>query len=116
MMMRYQCAFVAALALVTTAGAVADPSGQAIAEHGNDKGAPACMLCHGPHYGGNSAIGAPALAGLTAPFILTRLAHYAGPDGHNPSMRLVATALDPSERQAVADYLSGLPKEQAQHP
>jgi cytochrome c553 len=113
-MTRSQCALVAALALMTTAAASPNLQGETIAQHGNDRGAPACTVCHGPHFSGNTALGAPALAGLPSAFILARLAHYAGPDGHNPSMRLVATSLDTAERQAVADYLSGLPKVQAQ--
>jgi cytochrome c553 len=40
---------------------------------------------------------------------LERLTHYAGPNGHNPLMRQVATALSTPERQAVASYLSSLP-------
>jgi cytochrome c553 len=113
-MTRSQCALVAALALLTTAGASPNLQGEKIAQQGNGQGATACSVCHGPHYGGNTAIGAPALAGLPSSFIVARLAHYAGPDGHNPSMRMVATSLDTAERQAVADYLSGLPKDQAQ--
>jgi cytochrome c553 len=113
-MTRSQCAFVAGLALLTTAGALPNLQGEKIAQQGNGRGAPACTVCHGPQYSGNKAIGTPALAGLPSKFILARLAHYAGPDGHNPSMRMVATSLDAAERQAVADYLSALPKDQAQ--
>jgi cytochrome c553 len=113
-MTRSQCALVAALALLTTAGAAPNPGGEKIAQQGNGHGAPACSICHGPNYGGNTALGAPALAGLAPAFILARLAHYAGPDGHNPPMRMVATSLDPAEREAVANYLSALPKDQAQ--
>jgi cytochrome c553 len=113
-MTRYQCALVTALNLLTAAAAAADLQGEKIARQGNGRGAPACSICHGPNYGGNTALGAPALAGLPSASILARLAHYAGPDGHNPSMRVVATSLDTAERQAVADYLAGLPRGQAQ--
>jgi cytochrome c553 len=113
MMTRLQRALMATLALPAVAGAAPGPKGQDIAEHGNSKEAPACLLCHGPDYRGNIALKAPALAGLPAAFILARLAHYAGPDGHNPAMRQVATALDLAERQAVADYLASLPNDQA---
>lgn len=113
-MTKSQRACVLAFALLTAAAAPPNLQGEKIAQQGNDHGAPACAGCHGPHFGGNTAIGAPALAGLPSAFILTRLAHYAGPDGHNASMRLVAASLGAAERQAVADYLSGLPKDQAQ--
>ena len=83
-------------------------TGTEIAHHGNGDGAPACTTCHGDHFQGEPTLKAPALAGLPAPFIVSRLAHYAGPDGHNPFMRQVATALRPEEREAVADYLSSL--------
>jgi cytochrome c553 len=83
-------------------------TGPEIAHHGNGDGAPACTSCHGEHFQGQPGLKAPALAGLPAPFILSRLAHYAGPDGHNPFMRQVATSLRPEEREAVADYLSSL--------
>lgn len=86
-------------------------TGQEIAHQGNGAGAPACTTCHGPQFQGEAALKAPALAGLPAAFILSRLAHYAGPDGHNASMRQVATALGPEERLAVAAYLSSLPTE-----
>jgi cytochrome c553 len=84
-------------------------NGQEIARQGNSDGAPACTTCHGGQFQGDAALKAPALAGLPSAFILSRLAHYAGPDGHNASMRQVATALSPGEREAVAAYLSSLP-------
>jgi cytochrome c553 len=87
----------------------AAPDGRAIAVRGNGHGAIACSSCHGQNFQGNSAIHAPALAGLPATTILGRLAHYAGPTGHNAMMRQVATSLDPTERQAVAAYLASLP-------
>ena len=84
-------------------------TGPEIAHQGNGHGAPPCVTCHGQQFQGEATLKAPALAGLRAAFILSRLAHYAGPDGHNPSMRQVATALGPEEREAVAAYLSSLP-------
>ena len=87
--------------------------GKAIAEQGTASGAPACTSCHGLHYEGNPVVEAPALAGLPAGFIVLRLDHYASPAGKNPLMHSVATDLDPAERQAVAAYLSSLPKPRA---
>lgn len=86
----------------------AGPAGFYITHRGNDHGAPACTLCHGKTLQGDAKFKAPALAGLTVPFILSRLAHYAGPDGHNASMRQVAVALSLQQREAVAEYLSHL--------
>jgi cytochrome c553 len=49
-------------------------TGPEIAHHGNGDGAPACTSCHGEHFQGQPGLEAPALAGLPAPFILSRLA------------------------------------------
>jgi cytochrome c553 len=104
-------AFLAGALAVLAAGATsAAPLGKTIAEQGDDKGVPACSSCHGVNYDGEPALKAPAIAGLSKAFILARLAHYASPAGKNPSMKMVATALNPPERQAVAAYLSSLPK------
>jgi cytochrome c553 len=92
-------------------------NGQEIAHQGNSDGAPACTTCHGGQFQGDAGLKAPALAGLPRAFILSRFAHYAGPDGHNASMRQVATALSLGEREAVAAYLSSLPTAREQvHP
>jgi cytochrome c553 len=84
------------------------PDGRTIAHDGNGHGAPACTACHGETFQGTPAIKAPALAGLPGDTILARLAHYAGPTGHNAMMRQVALSLTPAERHAVAGYLSAL--------
>jgi cytochrome c553 len=68
------------------------------------------MSCHGAKLEGNPALKAPALAGLPAATVLVRLAHYASLDGHNATMRGVATAFHQSERTAVANYIASLPK------
>jgi cytochrome c553 len=103
-------ALAGAVALVAGGAASAASLGQTIAEQGDGKGAPACSGCHGAQYRGTPALKAPALAGLSKAYILQRLAHYSSPQGKNPSMRMVATALSPAERDAVAAYLSSLPK------
>jgi cytochrome c553 len=84
------------------------PDGSQIARTGNGHGAPACIACHGEQLEGDAALKTPALAGLPAEFVLSRLAHYAGPQGHNAMMRQVATGLSSEERQAVAIYLASL--------
>ena len=101
------CMFLLTTALPALAAA---PDGKTIAEQGNGHGATACVACHGQTFGGNPAIGAPALAGLPAATIEAKLVHYAGPAGHNPMMTPIATALTPAERDAVATYLASLPK------
>jgi cytochrome c553 len=100
--------FVIVISAVTLMAA--GPDGKTIAYDGNGHGALPCSSCHGDHFQGNPGLHAPALAGLTAPFILARLAHYKSPAGHNAPMRQEATALSPAESQAVATYLASLPK------
>jgi len=101
---------------VTLTAAATSSQGMGIVEQGNGKGAPACASCHGARLEGNPALKVPALSGLPATAVLARLSHYAGPTGHNAAMRAVAIALDPSERVAVARYISGLPKAAALKP
>jgi cytochrome c553 len=100
------------LPMIALLVAAAGRDGSVIAHNGNGHGAPACTTCHGPNFQGTPTIRAPALAGLSAATILARLAHYAGPTGHNAMMRQVANALSPVERQAVASYLAGLQRPQ----
>jgi cytochrome c553 len=96
-----------ALALLAQAALPASGAGRAIVEHGNGHGAGACATCHGARLQGT--LGAPALAGRPAGYILQRLDHYASPQSHNAFMKMVATSLTPAERQAVAGYIAHLP-------
>ena len=88
--------------------AAADTPGARIAFEGAASGAPPCAACHGDHLQGTPPLKSPAIAGLTADYILARLDHYAGPSGHNPQMKQVATTLTAQEKRVVADYLAGL--------
>ena len=101
--------------LLSLAAAAPSTNGKEIVEHGSANGAPPCSSCHGNNLEGNTAIKAPALAGLPASKILERLDHYASPQGHNAAMRAVATALSPSEQVAVAKYISHLPTDSSKH-
>jgi len=89
--------------------AFAAPDGQQIFLHGNNNGALPCAACHGEKAQGNSATGAPKLAGLPAAAIASYLALFANGQGGNATMQYIAQALSPAETQAVADYLSSLP-------
>lgn len=88
--------------------AVSPPDGKSIVNQGSASGAPPCVACHGSGLEGNAAMKAPALSGLPEAKIRERLAHYAGPEGHNAAMKAVATALSPEEKAAVALYISHL--------
>jgi cytochrome c553 len=101
----------ALLAYLAPALALAAPlSGQQIVLHGNANGALPCAACHGANGAGNSAIGAPALAGLPAPVIEAALAQLAAGHGSNALMQSIAKSLSPAEAAAVAAYFASLPK------
>jgi cytochrome c553 len=87
-----------------------------IARQGNDRGAPACVSCHGPDLLGNPALESPRLAGLSAPYLETQLDAFANGTRKNTIMLPVATALSPAERHALAAYLSSLPARTASAP
>lgn len=97
-----------ALLLIPAQASAADTPGARIAFEGAASGAPPCAACHGDHLQGTPALKSPAIAGLEASFVLKRLEHYAGPDGHNPQMKQVATTLTAQEKSAIAAYLAGL--------
>jgi cytochrome c553 len=109
-MFRTTAPLAGALVLIAAGSAFAASRGQTIATQGTANGVPPCAACHGVNYQGNPALKAPALAGLSKTFILTRLPHYASPAGKNASMKMVATTLTPEDRAAVAAYLSSLRK------
>jgi thiosulfate dehydrogenase len=92
------------------------PNAAEITRQGNDRGAPACVSCHGPDLLGNPALGSPRLAGLSAPYLETQLDAFARGARKNTIMLPVATALSPAERHALAAYLSSLPARTASTP
>ena len=85
------------------------PDGKVIFMHGNANGALPCAACHGIHAQGNSATGAPKLAGLPAAVIIGDLTNFAH-GGGNATMQFIAQALSPAEEAAVAQYVASLPK------
>ncbi|WP_206239913.1 c-type cytochrome [Novosphingobium terrae] len=93
---------------IAIAGDIPAGLGERLVTQGSSSGVPGCMSCHGAQLHGIAALKSPAIAGLSSAFILTRLEHYAGPQGHNAQMKLVSTGLTMPERQAVAIYLSSL--------
>ena len=96
------------LLLLPQAALAAD--GKAIFLHGNANGAMPCAACHGGQAQGNAATGAPALAGLPAGTIIGDLRGFAAGEGGNATMQFIAGALSAAETEAVAAYLSSLPK------
>ncbi len=101
---------VLALALLPLPALAAAPDGRSIVLHGDDNGAIPCAACHGANGAGNTAIGAPALAGLPVGVIEEDLKQFATGAGGNATMQYIAQALSPEETAAVADYFASLKK------
>jgi cytochrome c553 len=96
--------------LLPAAVFAAAPDGGQIFLHGNANGAMPCAACHGMNAEGNSATGAPKLAGLPAGVISSDLAQFANGEGGSATMQFIAQALSPAEANAVAQYLASLKK------
>ena len=86
----------------------AQADGLAITLHGNDRGAVACVACHGAHGEGLPASGYPRLAGLNAEYIQAQLEAFASGQRSNAMMPAIAQALSHDERTAVANYYANL--------
>ncbi len=98
------------LALLPGIALAAALRGKDIVLHGNSHGAMPCAACHGVNGQGNSAIGAPPLAGLPAGVIEADLANFAKGNSGGGTMQFIAQALSPDEVKAVAEYFAALPK------
>lgn len=99
------------------AKAVADPTlvdrGEALYRGGNkDRGAAACLTCHGPTGRGNPAAAYPLLRGQHAAYVAATLRAYATDarksDGTRKIMRDIAKRLSEDDIVAVAAYVQGL--------
>jgi cytochrome c553 len=91
---------------VSAAGDIA--AGKQLVHQGNNKGATACIACHGANGEGNAAAGYPSLAGLSMKYIAKQLHSYQQGTRQNPVMQPIAKALSNSDIQNVAAYFSGL--------
>jgi cytochrome c553 len=81
--------------------------GAAIALHGNTRGAPACLACHGAQGEGIPENGFPRLAGLDAGYLRTQLDAFAQGRRVNAMMTPIAQTLSGDERVEVARYYAG---------
>lgn len=87
-----------------TAHAQPGASGQAIVQKGNDKGAAACVACHGADGAGNAEAGYPRLSMLNAEYMAAQLRAFQSGARSNPIMQPIAKALSEAEIKAVAEY------------
>lgn len=79
-----------------------------IALHGNARGAPACVTCHGAQGEGMPANGFPRLAGLNAGYLQTQLDAFANGQRANAMMTPIAQTLSADERVELARYYGTL--------
>ncbi len=94
--------------LAALLGATA-PDGASLVAHGNGHGILPCAACHGADLRGNAATGAGWLAGNPASQIRASLRRIAGDASHgNYVMRDIARSMTPTERRAIAAYLTTL--------
>lgn len=83
-------------------------TGQELANKGNDKGAVACITCHGANGEGNPAAGFPRLAGLNADYLTQQIKNFQTGKRQNAVMLPTARALSAEETQAVSHYFAAL--------
>lgn len=88
--------------------AMADNLGQTIAAQGNNKGAMACITCHGVDGSGQAQAGFPRLAGLNPVYMEKQLHDFADAKRNNPVMAPIAKALSTDEKKAVAAYFANM--------
>lgn len=82
--------------------------GVTLALSGNDRGALACITCHGRYGEGTPANGFPKLAGLNAQYLRGQLKALANGDRTNVIMTPIAQNLNDTERSEAAHYYAGL--------
>lgn len=97
------------LAALAVCGAAWPPDGKTLAERGLGAELPSCASCHGAHFQGNPARGAPALAGKDAATLMDELYTLASNPKDQTPMAHIARRLDMAERAAVTAWLSRLP-------
>jgi cytochrome c553 len=92
--------------------------GEQLYRNGNaSENVPACLACHSPDGAGNALMKVPALAGQHAGYVVAQLQNYASgtrTTDPNKMMETIASRLTPAEMQAVASYIEGLHRAQAQ--
>jgi cytochrome c553 len=103
----------AGLLVCSAAGRAEDLSdlraeGQRIATGGGPAESQPCMACHGADGMGDSAAGFPRLAGLNARYLDKQMEDYVSGARANAIMTPIASALDRTQREAVAAYYAGL--------
>lgn len=88
---------------------LADEGAKSLVMAGNNRGATACVACHGVDGGGTAAAGFPRLAGLNASYIAHQLQGFRSGKRNNAVMQPIAKALTDTEIKQLAAYYAALP-------
>ncbi|MBI1422231.1 MAG: c-type cytochrome [Gammaproteobacteria bacterium] len=83
-------------------------AGKHLVMHGNDRGATACLACHGLNGEGNAATAFPRLAGLNATYLAKQLHDFKNDTRLNSIMQPIAKALNDREIENAAAYFASL--------
>ncbi|WP_019024441.1 MULTISPECIES: c-type cytochrome [unclassified Thioalkalivibrio] len=89
--------------LAASASAEENP-GARIAQEGNDRGATACMQCHGEQGQGQSQPPFPRLAGLPEQYLVEQMEAYREGLRPNATMAQIAQHLDDEEIEAISRH------------
>lgn len=79
-------------------------AGARIAQEGNDRGATACIQCHGAQGQGQAQPPFPRLAGLPEQYLIEQMDAYQDGRRANPTMAQIARNLDDDEIQAISRH------------
>lgn len=102
------------LSLLPPVATAAGATGEDLARTGNSNGATACAACHGMDGAGQADAGYPRLAGLPERYLIKQLEAFAEGTRDSAVMERIAGALEPEERQRLAQYYAALTYEPQQ--
>lgn len=97
-------ALLTALWLLGGAAVAEDAPGAQIAQEGNDRGATACIQCHGEQGQGQAQPPFPRLAGLPKSYLVEQMTAYREGQRPNATMAQIAQHLDDDEIEAVSRH------------
>jgi len=98
----------AALWLLGTTATAEDDPGARIVHEGNDRGAVACIQCHGEQGQGQAQPPFPRLAGLPEAYLIEQMQAYREGQRPNATMAQIARHLADDEIEAISGYYAGM--------
>ncbi|WP_018861552.1 MULTISPECIES: c-type cytochrome [unclassified Thioalkalivibrio] len=95
---------IASLWLLGSAASAEEDPGARLAHEGNERGATACIQCHGEQGQGQSQPPFPRLAGLPREYLIEQMEAYREGLRPNATMAQIAQNLDDDEIEAISRY------------